>query len=143
MNIRNLSCLLLVSAATPFALAQDSGMTLEQQRQRSGAEMQEHREQLGRDINTIREPAADAPAAQYPAEDVRSNPRAPQLEDSDRRQPGRSDRPGSSPRPATTPTPIPHTNGTTDGPAGGMETGAGNGGAASSGPTGGAAAQPE
>lgn len=138
MKILALTLCCLTAGATPFVLAEQDTRTLEEQRRSSGAQMEQHREQLDRDINSIRQPGSDA--TDYPRDDIRGTPRNPTLDDPDTTDPLQRDRrPATPSRPPTTPTPIPPM----DGGTGGMGTGTGNGGATPGGPAGGAAAQPQ
>ena len=56
MNKPKLPLLLLLTAVSGAAFAQQEGMTLQQERNQMGADLEENRQQIGRDINRIREP---------------------------------------------------------------------------------------
>ncbi len=55
MNKPMLSLLVLLSAASTAAFAQQQDMTLQQERNQMGADLEDNRQQIGRDINRIRE----------------------------------------------------------------------------------------
>ena len=55
MNKPMLSLLVLLSAASTAAFAQQQDMTLQQERDQMGADLEDNRQQIGRDINRIRE----------------------------------------------------------------------------------------
>lgn len=55
MNKPMLSLLVLLSAASTGAFAQQQDMTLQQERDQMGADLEDNRQQIGRDINRIRE----------------------------------------------------------------------------------------
>ncbi|MBK3880871.1 hypothetical protein [Stutzerimonas stutzeri] len=56
MNKPKLPLVLLLTAISSAALAQQEDMTLQQERDQMGADLEENRQQIGRDINRIREP---------------------------------------------------------------------------------------
>lgn len=130
--------LLLAGAITGPASAQDAEPSLQQERERIGAELTESREQTGRDINEIRERPLDD--SNRLDEGTRPLPGQPRGSGSTVRQPERPVAPAtrSEPgRPLTTPQPggaeqLPGTSGN-----GGAASGAG--GAATGGPQGGGA----
>ncbi|MBE7374578.1 hypothetical protein [Pseudomonas lopnurensis] len=171
MNKHKLPLFLLLSALSVGALAQEEDMTLQQERDRMGADMEENRQQTGRDINRIREPGAprgdatDINRGGVQSDAINRRPSAPgnanppagaPLPDTPEgtRQP--TNGPGVSPVPGTT-APAPTVPGGANGNVspgsgaspGGIGTNNGNGaaaspdgGAATGGPTGGAAGQP-
>ena len=55
MNKPMLSLLVLLSAASTAAFAQQQDMTLQHERDQMGADLEDNRQQIGRDINRIRE----------------------------------------------------------------------------------------
>ncbi len=169
MHTVKLTTLLLLSAAAAAANAQERDMTLEQERDRMGAQMEENRQQIDRDINRIREPATTQdPVPTLNRGGVQSdayNPRPavpgnagsgagtglPSAQDNERRSTGGT---GNAPVQGTTGAPVTPSgaNGNANPgavtPPGGIGTGNGNGtggaatgGAASGNPTGGAAGQ--
>lgn len=56
MNKLGVPVLLLTLCVSGAAVAQQENMTLQQERDQIGADMEENRRQIGRDINAIREP---------------------------------------------------------------------------------------
>ncbi|MCQ4296648.1 hypothetical protein NAU58_13780 [Pseudomonas stutzeri] len=64
MNKSKLSLILLLTAVSTAALAQQEDMTLQQERDKMGADLEDNRQQIGRDINRIREPGATQNDAQ-------------------------------------------------------------------------------
>jgi len=57
MNKPKLPLILLFTAISSAAWAQQEDMTLQQERDQMGADLEENRQQIGRDINRIREPS--------------------------------------------------------------------------------------
>ncbi|EXF45817.1 hypothetical protein BAY1663_01754 [Pseudomonas sp. BAY1663] len=164
MNKHELALYLLLAGVSAGALAQEEEMTLQQERDRMGAEMEENRQQIGRDINRIREPngpPADAEGIDrggVPSDAVPPRPRAPGTAN----PPAGTSRPGGddvrqpTSGPGADPVPVmpggangnvspgsgvsPGGIGTDDG--NGAAAGSSSGGAATGGPMGGAADQP-
>ena len=169
MNKPMLSLLVLLSAASTAAFAQQQDMTLQQERDQMGADLEDNRQQIGRDINRIRESDASQNQTQginrggvqsdainpQPNVPGTANPPAgtglPSAQDNMQQPSGGA---GTAPAPGATQTPG--TPGGANGnanqggvtPPGGIGTGSGNGaggassgGAASGGATGGAAGQ--
>jgi hypothetical protein len=64
MNKPKLSTILLLTAVSTAAFAQQEDMTLQQEREQMGADLEENRQQIGQDINRIREPGATQNDAQ-------------------------------------------------------------------------------
>lgn len=170
MNKPMLSLLVLLSAASTAAFAQQQDMTLQQERDQIGADLEDNRQQIGRDINRIRESGASQNQTQginrggvqsdavnpQPNVPGTANPPAgtglPSAQDNMQQPSGGA---GTAPAPGATQTPG--TPGGANGnaspggvtPPGGLGTDDGNGaagsssgGAATGGPTGGAAGQP-
>ncbi|AHY43480.1 hypothetical protein CXK93_12075 [Stutzerimonas decontaminans] len=64
MKKPKLTTILLLTAVSTAALAQQQEMSLQQEREQMGADLEENRQQIGRDINRIREPGATQNDAQ-------------------------------------------------------------------------------
>lgn len=64
MKKPKLTTILLLTAVSTAALAQQQEMSLQQEREQMGADLEENRQQIGRDINRIREPGATQSDAQ-------------------------------------------------------------------------------